>query len=215
VKDPRFDVPLYTVSEAARHLDLAPSTLRYWIAQKGIVRSIAARVRGEATLPFVALAQIEFIRGLRREGLSLRAVNEGVTALAKELGREWLVRSRLAHDGADILVRLAESDNEWGRARDGQAGIPGVMELGMQTIAFDSAGMPERVTLTTYESADVIIDPRFAFGQPVIQGRGVRIEDIAQLFFAGEPISVVSEEFDISTETVEAVVRVYGRSRAA
>jgi uncharacterized protein (DUF433 family) len=194
---------------------MASSTLRYWIHKKGIVRSIPAQVQGEATLPFVALAEIEFVSGLRRAGLTLRAVTEGVHALKQGLGKDYLIRDRLAHDGEDILVNLAADDPEWERARDRQTGIPGVIELGLKTIAFDAAGVPERVTLSTYAGADVIIDPRFAFGQPVVEGRGVRVEDIAQLFFAGEPISVVSGEFGVAATIVEAIVRVYGRPRAA
>lgn len=213
--DPRFDLPLYTVHEAARHLDIAPSTLRYWINEKGIVQALRAESRGDATLPFIGLAEIQFIHGLRQARLSLRAVTEGVYALRKALGRDYLRQDRLAHDGQDILVRLADEDVEWTRARDTQSGIPGVMAFGLKFITFDAKGLPERVTLRRYEGADVIVDPRFAFGQPVVEGRGVRVEDIAQLFFAGEPIRVVSEEFGVSHEVVEAIVRNYGRPRAA
>ncbi|HRD61875.1 MAG TPA: DUF433 domain-containing protein [Nocardioides sp.] len=213
--DPRFDVPLYTIQEAARHVDMAPSTIRYWVYKKRIVRYVPPRHQGEATLPFISLAEIQFIRGLRKSQLSLRAVTEGIEALREDLGENYLVRDRLAHDGTDILVRLAESDVEWTRARDAQAGIPGAVALGLQTITFDEAGQPERVTLTEYEGADVIIDPRFAFGQPIVESRGVRVEDIAQMFFAGESIEVVSEEFAVDATVVEAIVRVYGRPRVA
>ena len=140
---------------------------------------------------------------------------EGVEALRRELGPDYLKRERLAHDGEDILVRLADSDSEWTRARDEQAGIPGVVALGLQGIAFDKSGTPQRVTLQTFQGADIIVDPRFSFGQPVIEDRGVRVEDVAQLFFAGEPISVVGEEFGIPEKVVEAIVRSYGRPRVA
>lgn len=213
--DPRFDAALYTVAEAGRHLDIAPSTLRYWIDEKRLVRSIPAQTRGEPTIPFYGLAEISFIRKLRDARLSLRAVTEGVQALQDDLGRDWLMRDGMAHNGRDILVKLADSDEEWQRARDNQAGISGVIDLGLEMIKFDDVGLPYRVTLPTYEGADVIIDPRFAFGQPVVESRGVRVEDIAQLFFAGEPISVVSDEFGVSPEVVEAIVRVRGRPRAA
>jgi uncharacterized protein (DUF433 family) len=214
-KDPRFDVALYGITEVARHLDLAPSTIRYWVYDKDAVLHIPARHRGEAVLPFVAIAQIEFIRSLRHAQLSLRAITDGVVVLREQLGRNWLQRDRLAHDGEDVLVRLADSDAEWTRARDAQAGIPGVIAIGLRAIEFDRAGEPERVLLRDYEGADVVIDPRFAFGQPVVASRGVRVEDIAQLFFAGEPIAVVAEEFGVDPGVVEAIVRVYGRPRAA
>lgn len=213
-RDPRFDVPLYTVQEAARHLDLAPSTIRYWIDAKQIVRHIPAEVRGEPTLPFVAIAEIQFIHTLRDAGLSLRAVTEGVQALRRDLGPGYLQRDRLAHDGEDLLVQLADTDAEWTRARDSQAGIPGVIDMGLTWIGFDERGLPERVTLRQYKGADVIIDPRFAFGQPIVEERGVRVEDIAGMFFAGEDIEVVGEEFGVPLPVVQAVVRTYGRRAA-
>jgi uncharacterized protein (DUF433 family) len=213
--DPRFDVALYTVQEAARHLDLAPSTIRYWIADKGIVRHLPAETRGEPTLPFIAIAEIQFIHTLRDAGLSLRAVTEGVQALRRELGPGYLQKDRLAHDGRDLLVHLADTDEEWTRARDSQAGIPGVIDVGLTWIGFDATGVPERVRLQQYEGADVIIDPHFSFGQPVVAERGVRVEDIAGMFFAGDSFEVVGEEFGVPLSVVEAVVRTYGRPRAA
>lgn len=213
-RDPRFDVPLYTVQEAARHVDVAPSTIRYWILEKGIVTHVRAETRGEPTLPFIAIAELQFIHSLRGAGLSLQAVTAGAQALRKTLGRNYLQADRLAHDGRDLLVRLGDKDAEWTRARDFQDGIPGVIALGLQAITFDSAGMPQRVRLTRYEGADVIIDPRFSFGQPVIEERGVRVADIADMFFAGEDIDIVGQEFGVSTQTVQAVVRAYGRRAA-
>jgi uncharacterized protein (DUF433 family) len=214
-RDPRFAIPLYTVQEAARHLDLAPSTIRYWIFQKSLVAHIPAEKRGEPTLPFIAIAQIQFIHALRGDGLSLHAVTEGVVALREALGPDYLRRDRLAHDGVDLLMRLAEQTGEWMRARDHQTGIPGVIDMGLKAIDFDAAGVPERVRLTQYEGADVVIDPRFSFGQPIVQDRGIRVEDIAGMFFAGEDIEVVGEEFGVPLPLVQAVVRAYGRPRAA
>jgi uncharacterized protein (DUF433 family)/transposase-like protein len=214
--DVRTDVPLYTVAEAARHLGLAPSTLRYWVSTKHLVRQLPPEARGAATLPFVALAEAQFIQGMRGAGLSLQAVTEGVAALKKRLGPDYLMRDRLAHDGRDVLVDLGRDDgSEWQRARDSQAGIAGVIELGLERITWADDGRPQRVTLAGYEGADVIVDPRFAFGQPMLEGRGVRVEDIAQLFFAGEPIQTVADEFEVAPSAVEAIVRAYARQRAA
>ena len=214
--DVRTDVPLYTVAEAARHLGLAPSTLRYWVATKHLVRQLPPETKGGATLPFVALAEAQFIHGMRDAGLSLQAVTEGVAALKQRLGPASLVRDRLAHDGRDVLVDLGnDRGSEWQRARDSQGGIAGVIEIGLGRIDWADDGLPQRVTLAGYEGADVIVDPRFAFGQPMLEDRGVRVEDIAQLFFAGEPIQTVADEFDVQPARVEAIVRAYARQRAA
>jgi uncharacterized protein (DUF433 family) len=120
------------------------------------------------------------------------------------------MRDRLAHDGRDVLVDLGRDDgSEWQRARGSQAGIAGVIELGLERITWAEDGRPQRVSLAGYEGADVIDDPRFTFGQPMLEDRGVRVEDIAQLFFAGEPIQTVADEFDVRPAAVEAIVRAY------
>lgn len=215
-RDVRLDVPLYTLIEVAEYVGMAQSTLRYWVHEKGIVRSLPRERRGDAYLPFMAVAEAEFTQNMRRSGLTLSAVVEGVAALRDKLGPGWLQRDRLAHDGADILMNLARSgDEEWTRARDAQAGIPGFIDVGLKFIEFDEDGIPGRVRLTQYVGADVIIDPRFGFGQPILDDEGVRVADVAELFLAGDSISVVSEEFGVAESVVESIVRSYARRRAA
>ncbi len=89
-----------------------------------------------------------------------------------------------------------------------------MIETGLNHVQFDSDGRPGRVTLETFGGADVIVDPRLAFGQPIIEAQGVRVEDVADLFFAGESIGFVCDEFGVPHATVEAIVRAYGQRAA-
>jgi uncharacterized protein (DUF433 family) len=216
--DARFDVPLYTVAEAATHLGLARSTLRHWIAVHGLVHTLTPETPRGPSLPFIAIAEAQFIRGLRNAGLTFHAVALGIHSLRREMGLEYIVhRDRLAHDGSEILVNLAERDDEpeWTRARDRQGGIPEVIELGLKTIEeWAPDAYPQRVKLPTYEGAVVMVDPRFAFGQAILVDRGVRVEDIAQMFFAGDDIDTVKAEFGVDGRTVQSIVRVYARRAA-
>ncbi|WP_166346245.1 DUF433 domain-containing protein [Phytoactinopolyspora limicola] len=137
-----------------------------------------------------------------------------MTSLRRDLGDEYILASEaIATDGVDVLVKVAEGD-EWRRARVRQGGIRGVIELGIEPIKFAADGYPERIKLTGYQRADVIIDPRFGFGQPIEDSSGVRVEDIVDLFEAGEPISVVSEEFGVDERIVDELVRVHLRRAA-
>lgn len=209
--DVRYDVPLYTLTDIGRFLDLAPSTLHYWVHEKGIVRHLPRTGRGEPYLPFAAVAEAQFTQSLRRAGLQLQAVVEGVTQLRKELGHNWL-SADLSHDGVDVLRRYADAGHPtWARVRDGQGGISSVVEVGLQPIRFDPKGLPERVVLNQFTGASVIIDPRFSFGQPIVEDQGVRLEDIAGMFFAGESVEVVAEEYGVEPRVVEAVIRNYGK----
>ena len=53
----------------------------------------------------------------------------------------------------------------------------------------------------------VVIDPRIAFGRPVIDGTGIPVEDIAERFLAGESAEALAKDFRVEQEMVEEAVR--------
>jgi uncharacterized protein (DUF433 family) len=53
----------------------------------------------------------------------------------------------------------------------------------------------------------VMMDPRIAFGRPVLSASGVPTSVIADRFRAGESIGSISEDIDQTTEEVEEAVR--------
>lgn len=209
--DVRYDVPLYTIAEAALHLRMSDETLRRWVQRGDLIRSLPPETPRSARLPFIAIAEAQFYLQLRRDGLTLPAIVTGMAAVRRALGERMLARGRLAHDGRDILMNLADdaAAAEWARARDQQGGLPGVIERGLTPITWAADGYPQRVRLTAYQGADVIVDPRFAFGQPIVADRGVRTEDIIQMFRAGDSVKDVADEFRIDARIVEAIVRTH------
>jgi len=207
--DERYTVPLYSIPLAAFHLGMNPQTLRYWASRDSLL-TVLEGGSGQPTLPFMALAEAQVFREFRRAGLSMQAVTTGMRQVRKFLGDRLLLEGVLAHDGRDILMNLAASgDAQWTRARDLQGGLPKVIEIGLRPIEWDAHGIPQAVCLTAYEEADVIADPRFAFGQPIIRDARVRVEDILSLFKAGETIQTVSYEMNVAPTTVESIVRTH------
>ncbi|MDR3360360.1 MAG: DUF433 domain-containing protein [Bifidobacteriaceae bacterium] len=186
---------------------MSPVTLRRWADRLGLVSAMPPEGRLGPRLPFMALAEAQFYRKLRADGLTLRAIDVGVRAVRATLGPNMLNRGVLAHDGTDILVRLAETDPDWTRARGRQAGLRGVIELGLTPIDWDENGLLWRVRLTTYPGVHVTADISHAFGQPAIAGHGIRVEDVLALFKAGEPITTVADEFGLDQLIVERLIR--------
>ena len=207
--DLRFDVPLYTVAETARLLDMDAGTLRRWTKRDGLVHALEPRTPRAPSLPFIAVAETQFYRQLRREGLSFQAITAGMKAVRNELSDQMLVRGRLAHDGTNILMNMPDEGETsgWTVARNMQGGIPGVIERCLWPITWAEDDLPQRVRLTAYEGADIIIDPRFAFGQPIVARRGVRADDIFEMFKAGDSMETVSAEFRVEPAVIEAIVR--------
>lgn len=215
--DQRFDVPIFTLADAARHLQMSISGLRPW--GDGLITMSAARPQ-HARVSFMSFAEAQFIRRLRQEKLTMPAIRAGVDALRREFSdvRSFLLRDRLAHDGVDLMVKVLAKNPEgaeWLRARDGQAGLRGVVETGLRPVSlWGDDDLPMRVNLLQYDVANVVIDPRLAFGQPVVANRGVRVEDIADMFFAGDSIQDVGDEYGVGQDVVQAVVRAYPRAAA-
>ena len=209
--DLRYDVPLYTISEAAMHLGMNQGTLGRWAQRNELVHSLDPRTSRGARLPFISMVEAQFYLLLRRDGLSLQSISTGMMAARKELGEDFLLRDRLAHDGTDILINLADANaaNAWERARDRQGGLQGVIERGLKPIYWGADNRPERLRLVAYEGVEVTVDPRYAFGQPILAESGVRTEDVIKLFKAGDSMRVVADEFDIRQEVVESIVRTH------
>jgi uncharacterized protein (DUF433 family) len=209
IDDTRFTMPLYTVPLAAFHLAMPSNTLSSWAKRSRLLTMVPGEGR-EPRLPFIGLAEAQFYRELRKAGLSMQAINSGMTAVRNELGDRMLERGVLAHDGRDILMNLATGgDAQWERARDRQGGLPEIIEIGLRPIIYTSDDLPGRVRLTAYGSTSVVADPNYAFGQPIVEKSGVRVEDVLSLFKSGETLSVVANEMGVSTDDVESIVRTH------
>lgn len=221
-QDGRFIAPILTAQEASFHLDVPRSTIGYWTkTQAGpapVMHSVTPEVRNGPRLPFVALAEAQVLRELRNTGLSLQEIRAGVAEMRRQTGEEYvLARHNIASDGGALLWNVAEKvAPEWVRARDGQRAFAPVVDAVNRYVHYAPDGFADRLVLRPYGSADVIIDPRFGWGQPVLGKSKVPVWAIADLFYGGgESVEVIADDYDISTGEVEAVIRVYGRRRAA
>jgi uncharacterized protein (DUF433 family) len=170
-------------------------------------------------LPFIALAEAQILRELRNAVLSMQHIRAGVARLRKITGEEYVLATRtIATDGVDLLFNAAsEVALEWVRAVGGQAGIRQVIETATVSkfVSYADDGYAERVTLKPYGASQVIIDPRFGFGQPIFEASKVPVETIADLFYGGgESVDDIADEYDLSTEEVETVLRVMARRAA-
>lgn len=206
--DLRFDVPLYTLGEAAVHLGLNPQTLGRWAKRDALLHTLRPDTPRSARLPFIAMVEAQLYRHLRRSGLSMQAIAAGMGAARRELGQDFLRQGRLAHDGTDILVRLSDrtAADEWLRARDRQGGLRGAIEHGLQPVTWAEDGFPERLRLLSYGDLEVVVDPRFAFGQPFLPDSGLRANTVLDLYHAGDSADVIAHEFDVERDVIERII---------
>jgi uncharacterized protein (DUF433 family) len=181
------------------------------------MHSVAAESAHGPRLPLVALAEAQILRELRNTGLTMQHIRAGVARLRKVTGDEYvLATNTIASDGGELLYNAASKvAPEWVRARDGQLAIRQVVEAVIKYVSYAADGYASRIVLRPYGAADVIIDPRFGFGQPVFGTSKIKVETIADLFYGGEEsVEDIAEEYGLTTDEVETVLRVMARRAA-
>jgi uncharacterized protein (DUF433 family) len=210
----KFTAPVMTPFEAATHLQIPERTMRRWLRPEDgrvpLVHSVSPERRGWPSLPFIALVEAYVLRALRDLGLRPRAIADAAEEVRREFGTEYgLATRRIATDGIDVFIHYLDSD-ELARAADRQIPIRGVVEDYLQYVTWDSDGFAQRLTLRLYDPAvaHVVIDPRFAWGAPIVEPAKVPVDAVVGMWRGGEPYRVVAEEYGLTVEQVQALIRV-------
>ncbi|MFN9730786.1 MAG: DUF433 domain-containing protein, partial [Pseudomonadota bacterium] len=60
----------------------------------------------------------------------------------------------------------------------------------------------------------IVIDPRFGFGRPVIEGSGVRIDVMVERFNSGEGIVELAADYGLTDAAIEDAIRMDSRRAA-
>jgi uncharacterized protein (DUF433 family) len=72
---------------------------------------------------------------------------------------------------------------------------------------FDPDGWPSALRLPAYRSAVVVVDPARAFGRPLFEHGGARVEDILDRRQAGESFAELARDFGAPIEEIEDAAR--------
>lgn len=205
-----YSTPILTARETARYLHMPESTLDRWLAvrrEHPLVHAVTPERRGWPRIPFVGVIEAYVLRGLRNLGMNMDEIRAAADLVREEFGDPYaLARKRIATDGVALFVRLADESIVHAVTR--QHAIPEVLRDYLRYIDWGRDGTASRLHLRHFAaSADVIIDPRFGWGSPVMADSKVRVADIVDLWRAGERISTVAEEYGLSVDVVEDVLR--------
>jgi uncharacterized protein (DUF433 family) len=233
--DARFDLPLYTLAEAARALDVPASTFTTWA--RGYVRRPAGRkpVTGAAVVtafdapardpavPFVGLAEGMVLAAVRRSGVPLQRVRPARDALAREIGVAHALASKALYtDGAELLFDYAqhassadaEAASELVVVRSGQRVFRDVVEEYLRRIEYADDGYARLIRLPAFERAEVVVDPTRSFGQPIFVHGAARLSDVLERFWVGDGIETLSAEFGVPAAEIEDALRAASRRAA-
>jgi uncharacterized protein (DUF433 family) len=89
--------------------------------------------------------------------------------------------------------------------RNNQRVFAEVVEQYLRRVNFAADDYAQVIHLPQYCVADVTLDPDHAFGRPRFTRSGARLDDVVELFLAGEPVDVVTAEVGLSRDEWRAL----------
>jgi uncharacterized protein (DUF433 family) len=208
---------VFNVSEAAKYLGVPESTMHNWARSKGDAEPLITAERDEGhhtSVPFIGFAEAFSLTALRRAGVSMQRIRPAVEALKQEIGLEHALASRnLATDGVEVLYRYAGDDPDHTVVRSKQRQFRKTVEDYLRAVHYGTDDLADRLWLPIYGEKKVFVDPTKAFGRPLLKAGQARVEDIADRFAAGDSIKALAEDFRVSAEQVEHIIRVEAQAR--
>lgn len=209
----------YGLAETARYVKLPVPTLRSWVAGRvypkadGVGRFqplIHPPQKQPPVLSFWNLIEAHVLRSLRTEhGVSIKAVREAVNYAERSEKIERLLLSKELRTQAGKLFL-----DKYGQLIDlpasGQLAMRMLFEEHLKRVEWDEWKFPIRLYpfLSSEARTDrtIAIDPKIAFGRPVVVRTGVSTGAIAERIDANEPPQEVAEDYGLTVEEIQQAV---------
>jgi uncharacterized protein (DUF433 family) len=226
-EDVRFDVPLYTQTDAAHYLDMPPTTFRSWaqgyhnrfrnrphVHGDPLITYLGEPHSPQPSVPFIGLAEGMFLSALRRANVPMQQIRPALELVRERLGVQYALASkRLYVLGAQLLFDASEEQTldeaERREARklivlkDGQYVFREVVEKYMKNIHYDEGDeYASRLHLPGYEVAEVAAEPSVNFGRPYFTMTGTPLYVVAGRLRAGDTVEETADDFGLPADQV-------------
>ena len=228
-------VGLYTRADAVRLLKMTPSRVGRWVKgcsyrlsytpdrerrdQPPVVRVRLPRIGGTTLISFLDLMELRVVKALVDQGISLQHVRR-VAKIASEVFRTPypFASRRIYTDGVEVFASLArdagiadliELSARHAQIIAGQVVAPYLVELD-----FDPRSQLAERWWPLGKSVPVVLDPKVAFGAPVVAGTATRTDVVAALAEAVDA-AAAADAYRIGRVEVEAAARFESELAAA
>ena len=224
-----LEVPLYSVFEASRYLQIPENTLRSWVSGRSYPLQSAASRRSEpvieladratSRLSFSNLTEAHVLDALRRQyQVELPQIRRAVSYLREHFkGPHPLVHHEMLTDGKHLFVEAAGLKDVINASRHGQLAMRDLIGMHLQRVEWDKDGFVARLypfTRSRRTPADeasqprvVTMDPRVEFGRPILKVSAIPTAVIADRYKAGESIADLAEDYGEDPLNIEEAVR--------
>ncbi len=206
--------PRYPLAEAAKIIGMPTPTLRTWFCGWPTGKPPVLAADGGADTPlilsFFNVVEARFLDAYRRRGVSMQRVRLALDFVSEHLSgfERPLLKPDFETDGKALFIELQEEAGDAPMLLDvtggGQLTWPEAVQEHFQSLVFDDQGDPSRLWLD--DRHDVMLDPRFGWGLPVVAGSGVRTDVLFERLEAGEGLDAIAGDFSLKRSEVEIAV---------
>lgn len=199
---------ILTRSEVAHILDLPTAKVRRW-SEPGSKRPplLTRAPRGfganPPTIPLLGLSEAAAMKHLVEERKASPQRLARIVTAAKERDPLAFAREGFFTDGTDIFHLL---DGQLERTKDQQQTLREVLGPFLRRVNFQN-GVMQSFVVRELPSANVIIDPRFASGRPIVDGDGTPIYAILDELEEGAKAGQIADDFGLPEQVVADVRR--------
>lgn len=225
-----IEAPLYFVADVAYLIGTTASAITRWISPYPERRFYGPpRTREPLIIPpeplpdgrvlsFINLLEADLIHRYRQEGVSLADIRRAVQYARDELNDRHPLRTRrFETDGKRLFAILEEKEGVSGLivAAHGQIAWPEAVERFFRSVEYDEVTNFAERWWPLGPTKPILVDPRLAFGRPVVRDEFIRTDILVERFLAGEATREIADDFELSADVVEEAIRFETLRKAA
>jgi uncharacterized protein (DUF433 family) len=214
----RLYLPAYRYGEAARLAQTTPQTIARWYhgnAAPGHRIRPVLPLRHATLVSYMQLVEVAFVADFRRLDVRLDNLRPAHEYLRKAFQVEYpFAQLDVKADGAAVLIEYV--DCEGGRAlrrliatdRGGQLVWPEAIQQ-----RFDQFDYERRLAVRWHPRGrqnPILVDPRIAFGAPIVGQMGIATSLIRERYEAGESLVEIEEDFGVARAEIAAALAFEG-----
>jgi uncharacterized protein (DUF433 family) len=207
-------IGLYPVPMVAKLVNEKPRVVRSWLegypnsdASPIILRQLPP-IGGKAVYGFLDLIEARFIKHFGDLGLSPQSIRKVATKLRAKHHEDhpFATKNRFRTDGRKIFIEVVETEEErriLDIITDNFVMAPMVDPSLFDTVLYaDDLAYRWR----PYPNVPIVLDPKIAFGRPVIEGAWATTRTIYSSFKVEGDFAAVADEFRLDEDAVRHAV---------
>ncbi len=212
---------VYTIPQASRLTGVPVATIRRWVygyrypVRTGIAKGryvVAADIPkrpGTTALSFNDLIELRFVEAFRKAGLSWAKLRPAAVRAAEITGNDHpFSTNRFRTDGQALFMDEVETlDRAFLDILTDQRAFRQVIAPGLKNVEFDPSEHNAVRWWPNGRSSAVVLDPKRAFGQPIVADEGVRTLNLAMAYSANRSYQKVARWYEVSVASVKDAVR--------